>query len=670
MKTIFQYGICAAAWLATTACSDEWSVQAPTIDAGETQQVVRVAASLAPRTRMEVADCGSLFTYSWSADDAFTVFDALHGQQTLFNIEADSLSANGTSALFQGMPDQPYESGQTLIAVYNAQGGNTQPLSLDANGNLPLDLTGQNGTLRDDFQFLYGEATFEAGKQPGFFFSHLVTTLRLQIEVPEGVTEVHHVRLRSANLVPKATLVLNKAANDAENMFSIGDLVYSYSESGDAPGELNIDGSFIPTDGKVSLYAYVLDAKLYNDNKTYYNAGFSPTILMEDQSGQELVSVNLFPTRTDTKGGVYEVSLNRWIPLVDFENEVIVEGGLTDPYEIANADQLYSLMMRSKLNLKNPQGISYSDCSYRLIEDIRLERELTWNPINMNTSYYRPCMLDGNGKTISGILSLGNTFSMAHAGFLGEIYDTTVRNLTLDLKFTVDNISSCQHVGALAGYAIRCQIDNCMNRSHMSLTGYSFPRIGGLLGYCNRTDLHYCGFQGSMNLAGRTSNCGGLVGYYASSSGSSVIACYSAGKIAFSSDVNDSRTLYLGGIIGYSAANNSRISYCWSRTSVQKPEDSSWSTGSMIGYQRYSNITLDHCYWQSTEASPLAICGNAEILPPLSDCASFEGDMPTEKQLGLLNQGIVSGGYVFSSVDGFLTPASGTIVPPSDIEEW
>lgn len=674
MRKIDLYTLCTAALLTAAACSDDWSEQAPATTPGEP---VRAEAGFGPQTRIVVSDDGTDFNYYWKSGDAFTVFDAQHGQQTLFRIDETNLKENAVTAAFTGKPETAYEVGQKVIAVYNAQGGNEKALPLDANGNLTLDLSGQDGTLKENYQFLYGEATYQESGKLYFSFNHLVTTLRLQITVPDGVTEVKNVRLKGGNLVPKATLVLNKAPHDSENRFQIGDLVYSYTDNNYGNGQVDIAGSFTPVNGQLTLYAYVLDAKLYSDDKTYSSSGFSPIVLMEDQDGRELALSNYYGYRSNLKGGVYELTMNQWIPLVDFENEATASGTVADPYEIANEEQFYSFMMRSKLDIYAPCGYPYASCSYRLTNNLVLDKEVTWYPIDLAPSWYiqnRSGLFDGNGKQISGTL---RTHGSNFLGLFGSTRQTTICNLTLDVNLIPESDEyAASYVGTLAGYLYQSVVENCSVRGTIQLSSDA-NCVGGIVGMITRgTEIRASGYSGKIQAESSVSRIGGLVGAIDNNDAAypnAIIGCYSEGEIVLNENRNRYGTHQMGGIIGWASGSDTSsesVSYSWSSMTIPSvpSEGYDWIRGGIAGECPYYRMT--QCYWQSSESTPIDIYGKAEPAPTMVDCASFEGAMPTPEQFQQLNAKLLDMGYMFDTATGHIKTLSGTNVPPSDIVDW
>lgn len=663
MKQKFIYMLSVAAALLATACTDDMGVQDIPVVAGK-GQLVQVGANMNPASRMAIENDGEWMNYYWTADDEFTVFDAKHAQQTLFTIDADTLGSEVTSAIFTGTPETAYENGQTLYAVYNKNG----KVIPDANGNVTLELSGQTGQLSDKYQYMFGETVYDADRKVEFNFRHLVTTLQVKIAVPEGVTTLSNVTLHSDNLVSKATLVMNKAPYDSENQFRVGDVVHSYSENGGnfEYGKITLDGTFTPEDGFVTLYIYALASKQYYDNVTWYDSPFiSPTILFTDQDGGQHVSTDLLRQKQMEVGAVYSLEVNSTFELVDFANEAMVYGDQSSPYEIANADQLYTMMLRCYHRLENKNGILYLRRSYKLLDDIVLDNRTLWYPVELEHATF-----DGNGKTVSGEMVISVN---GQTGFFKRLYRATLQNLTLDADITYEthNFGWSTIIGGLAAeIEYRSKILRCFNNSRVIIgdnVGGQFGGIVGDLGY--RSIIENCGFSGSYI---SEKNYAYTVGGIAATNHSwgddepiQIIGCYSDGSFKFG-HINGGANV--GGIFGQMSGDpKAVVKYCWSSTSFTSVDETSVPNyGGIIGYVYQEEQTVASCYWSNT----IANCFGVETELTSTNCASFEGTMPTPEQLKELNTGILASGLVFSEENGHLVKNNHTVVPPSDIENW
>lgn len=654
-----------------TACSDDLGQQPEPTKAGK-GHVVEVGATLAPATRMTVEDANSMLNYYWTADDAFTVFDVKNGQQTLFSINADSLAEKSSVASFTGEPELAYEEGQTLYAVYNKNSAAGVPLTLDENGNLTLDLSNQTGELNENYQFLWGEATYNENQPVRFNFQHLVTTLRLEITVPEGVTELKQIQLLGEGLVPHATLVLNKAPYDSESRFNIGDLVYSYTDnSEDARGSITLNGSFVPTNGVVTVYVYALAAKRYHDNVTWADTpNIQPMIVITDTQDNEFAVTNFFGMRKIEKGTAYAIKTDSTLPMVDFANEASVTGGVNDPYEIANADQLYSFMMRTYTNRQNRQAQYYKELNYKLTDDIVLDNRSLWYPIRLDgvRNYSTGVTFDGNGKTISGEITYNVN---GGTGLFGTVYRTNIKELTLDADIALESHNSTwwTDTGSIVANLYNgSSVYHCFNKSRLNC-GTSVQRnIGGIIGSCNYSTISYCGNTGTIITDLNQITIGGIVGSLENTS--SVEGCYSNGSVICTNVVYFDQ--YAGGVVGQLTGSNPTIKHCWSATSfvISEKEEADgdiFYKGGLVGNGQTGTIT--NCYWSNVVESAIGTSSEATIAT-IEACAPFEGTIPTAEQLQKLNEGILASGYQFSTTDGTLVKNDKTIVPPSDIEKW
>lgn len=367
MKTTYLYSAAIALALMATGCSDDLAGRADEQPVAN-GRLVRVGASMDAQTRLGITDTGTQLVYTWEDDDAFQVFDLTQNQRTLFSI--DPTEGVGTAqALFSGTPDYEYAVDEPLYAVYHRFSSDFQP---DENGNVTLDISGQTGELTDKYQYMFGEATYSETETTCFTFRHLVTMLKLNITVPEGVTALSEVNFKSNELPTKATLVLRGAPDDAYGLFKAGDVVSCYSTREPAEAPLTINGNFEAKDGVVTVYLYVLPVKQYNANFDWYNSLYiEPSIWVKDNGGNEYVATAAFAGKDMVAGKTYELDTELYA-LEDFANQATATGQEEDPYQIANVNQFYSFMLRASTGQTNAHNIGYAQCSYVLTNDIVL----------------------------------------------------------------------------------------------------------------------------------------------------------------------------------------------------------------------------------------------------------------------------------------------------------
>lgn len=664
MKQKFIYMLSVAAALWATACSDDMGIQDIPVESGK-GHLVKVGATMASNSRMAIENGGSVINYYWTADDAFTVFDFKHSQQTEFVVDKDSLEEESPKASFIGTPEIAYEDGQTLYAVYNKK----DTVTLDANGNVELDLTGQDGRLSDKYQYMWGEAIYSEGESAQFLFRHLVTTLQVKLRVPEGVNTLSDVRLYSDRLVSKATLVLNEAPYDSERQFGIGDLVYSYTDNGwyDEGATLALEGTFTPEDGYVTLYFYTLSAKEYYDDTTWNNNSLRPSILFTDENGKQYVSVDYFMSKETEVGAVYALEIENTLALTDFANEATASGSSNDPYQIANADQFFTLMMRNHLSMKDRNNERYYNRSYQLTDDIELDTRSVWYPIRLLWGNF-----DGNGKTVSGNMSV--YVGSSEVGLFGEVYSSTIQDLTLSAHMDIVGLDGWRWgyaAGMLVGQLERSDLKHCFVTGKMTAEGNVMcGALGGLVGNAGYSQIEFCGFSGTIVSDDSHGEIGGIVGSNNSWSTNEALVikgCYSDGSITTG---NKWEGCCYGGIIGRLNDPQAVISYCWSTASMSfsvADEGLSPYMGGIVGYLSSEGITCRYCYWNEAVTEWTGYNGFGAVA---TECASFEDAIPTDAQLAELNKGILASGYLFSEQDGRLESNSHTVVPPSDIENW
>lgn len=222
-------------------------------------------------------------------------------------------------------------------------------------------------------------------------------------------------------------------------------------------------------------------------------------------------------------------------------------GTESDPYLILNPIHLNQMR-----NYLNKSGVYF-----KLMADIDLTEFIEdeypsqgWLPVGTSSTPFRG-VLDGNGKTISGLLI--NRPNSDYVGFFGSLIGGTVMNLTLK-----GDIAGKEHVGLLSGYHEKSTVSDCFFEGSVSGKSYVGGCTGG--GYYARftrvrstvdviSDADYVGGLsgegGSFNDCTVTSNYVRGVNYVGGISGSSIYefnSCYVHSEV-FGKD-------YVGGICG------------------------------------------------------------------------------------------------------------------------
>lgn len=232
-------------------------------------------------------------------------------------------------------------------------------------------------------------------------------------------------------------------------------------------------------------------------------------------------------------------------------------GTENDPYLILNPIHLNQ--MRNFLNKE--------DVYFKMMADVDLTEFLEdenptqgWQPVGNSSSSAFKGVLDGNGKTISGLWI--NRSNSDYIGLFGYASKASVMNLNIDAKSIIGN----DYVGGLFGFSGNTTINE------VSLSGKikGHNNIGGLSGYGGQIIISSSSLTVDINASGK--KIGGLVGSgsICVSYGYGVSDCIINSKVlglddvggAFGDISGKSSTIYvyadvkgnknIGGICGYS----------------------------------------------------------------------------------------------------------------------
>lgn len=304
-------------------------------------------------------------------------------------------------------------------------------------------------------------------------------------------------------------------------------------------------------------------------------------------------------------------------------------GTENDPYLILNPIQLNQ--MRNYLNR--------SGVYFKLMANIDLTEFLQdenpaqgWQPVGNSSSAAFKGILDGNGKTVSGLwIKRSNTDNVALFGYTDG---ATIKNL----KMVATNIEGNGNVAILAGYSSNSTISTCcvsgnvkggdyvggfagrgssisnsrfdggniIGRNYVGgIVGFNPNRleecyvygnvsgnnyVGGVCGHCtcqgHKEDLISCGFVGSVSATGYA---GGLVGYFntTSNEAGAIKNCFVVGDVLANGD-------YAGGLVGYNVGDNKYYTTQITNSYVSGFVSAHNNVGGLVGYKKYGQVSC--CY--------------------------------------------------------------------------
>ena len=665
MKTIYYYSSAFVLALAMTACSDNEVIESiPSVETSG--QVVRAIASTGSDTRMAIDDDGTQINFTWDASDKFTVFNGT--QATEFVIEDGAGEAGAT---FVGKPAVAYKDNEILYAVYNKNANSANGYSLDADGNMTIDLRDQNGQLSDKYQYLFAESTYDAASgNVSFIFDNLVTVLKVNVELPDGVTKLDSLKLCSNNtLLGKASLVLSSPVQGPYGTHGAGSLISEGYEMSNYDPTNEITVRNVSVNGNIATaYFYVLPVSrlyFYDKGNSYDgwedNTYFRPEFIA--YSGNDsYVSVKNLNNRGIESGKTYKLTTDLF-KLEKFANEDKADGWKT-PYEIATSGQMYSFMLRAKSNALNEYGREYRRCNYILTDDIDLDKDIEWTPTN-----YDEAIFDGNGKTISGKLVFGRN----NGSGIGLFYDmdvSTVKNLTVsyDICDKAPEYSK-NRAGMIADVAWSSTFENC--KVVGTLDSRRAKDVGGLVGISYSSKFIGCSSLGVIKNDTRGIyygdnyiSMGAIVG--TAREDTQVIGCYSTAKFEVAGISNE--VSYHAGIVGYVPEDYSRVKVlgCWASVPMTIDElstDHILYFGGIGGY--FNSGTIQNCYWDDDIATYVTCDTKSTII----DCESFVGNRPTSAQIAAMNNAILPYGCKYED-DGTVKPYRATTIDPFETEKW
>ena len=614
--------ICTTMALLSSACSDDMGLQPDNAPVAGKGQTVRIAASMGnDGSRLAFNETETELVLSWEQTDVLKVLNPSRDTDiTDFTL----VDGEGTAvADFEGTPVNAYQEGDQLHALYYNSLVDTH---IDEDGNVSISLKEQDGTLKQDFQLMYGSGIYEEGSPLSVKLANLVSIIKVTIPTDKTLTRIS----LTESIRSQGKLVVQNSPSDAPNLiFQPGDLVhnrdeYDFDENGQYIGNdgITLEGTFEPVDGEVTVYFYTLPVKEYKPDWDWYNdRGFTPSFEVCDTEGNVYYSTKEFNMKWMERGQMYEVSSDIF-SIVEFANEAVADGSANNPYEIATTDQLYSLMLHCKLEHTDRNGNPYHNRHYLLTENIHLNGRLPWKSINWNNAVF-----DGNGYTIYGEV---------YGGLFGYVYNAVIRDLVLELTVINPESNSYSYAGSLAQEISSTTLYNCDSYSNLKINA---ENIGGLVGYMNNDSQMYgCSQNGSVVSTNGSwfNSAGGLVGRMGSNS--IIEACYSMGSV-----IGETRgqNLYAGGLVGQMEMDaagiyHSTLNSCWTSASLNISGTGSIMSGDFVGAG-----TCTSCF-----------------------------KSPGKDEIDAMNKAMANSLYIFDVNGNIITPKPSTSLPDIDIEDF
>ena len=249
-------------------------------------------------------------------------------------------------------------------------------------------------------------------------------------------------------------------------------------------------------------------------------------------------------------------------------------GTENDPYLILNPIHLNQLR-----NFLNTEGVYFKMMAdVDLTEYLEDENDQGWQPVGSSSSAVFKGILDGNGKTISGLWI--NRGSNDNVGFFGYTTKATVKNLTI----VANTIAGKSNVGGISGYS-----DNS-TFSNVSFSGkiQGASNVGGVIGGSGN-NLTMTDITANVEVTASGDYVGGLIGKNGAGSNLNVSGCHvNSSKISGNNYVGGA----CGGIDGNHAYSNS-LSSCYIYADVSGKE----RVGGICGYSGnfYHTVNLNNC---------------------------------------------------------------------------
>ncbi len=365
----------------------------------------------------------------------------------------------------------------------------------------------------------------------------------------------------------------------------------------------NFEGNISTDSSSPSSASFEGEAPLFL-NEALYDFRLRPGDTIAKDRGLDLSDDLFYNVNTDilgnTRSAPFTIGPFNWIDysatLTHYSD--LGSGDSSDPYYIANADQLISFAT----DCTGGSVVSTCNSEMHLIDDIDLSAR-SWNPIGDGTTSFKG-VIEGNDYTVS---NMTHTSSSDFSGFLGNTAGVVIRNITVSGSLNMGwNRFGGIIAGLLGGSAenvtARGSITNCqsscggafgrsnggsINNALADVDVTGSERLGGLVGASDNTNIDNSGARGDVT--GSFQHIGGLVGS-GGDNGATYTNTYATGNIKGQS--------YVGGLIG-SYSRSTRLQGCFATGDVVAADNSGESfVGGLIGsmYSATGSQTVENCH--------------------------------------------------------------------------
>lgn len=240
---------------------------------GGSGQLVTVSASAAGgETRMAVTETASgdvMFT--WENSDKLYVINPSNAEITPFALTEGAGKIRGS---FSGTPSQAYTSGQKLMALFTHNDAAPATINKERNG-IYLDLSGQDGTLTDKYQYMFGQGIYQSDGNVEFALRNLVSVVKATVNnLPQDETFSQIIFSDNNGSYRSNAYLMLQDGRHGDSEYHAGELVRKgvlddfngqwnerVQAEDDYESAITLNGSFSTVEGSLTKYFYIMETR-------------------------------------------------------------------------------------------------------------------------------------------------------------------------------------------------------------------------------------------------------------------------------------------------------------------------------------------------------------------------------------------------------------------------